>query len=97
MCIRDSNNPAGTFVWRLISGTNRLSMHSYGVAIDINLNLSHYWQWDCRCKDENVPLSYRNKIAAQVVEIFEKHGFIWGGKWYHYDTMHFEYRRELLL
>ena len=90
------DNPAGTFVWRLISGTNRLSMHSYGVAIDINLNLSHYWQWDCRCKDENVPLSYRNKIAAQVVEIFEKHGFIWGGKWYHYDTMHFEYRPELL-
>jgi hypothetical protein len=29
--------------------------------------------------------------------VFEKHGFIWGGKWYHYDTMHFEYRPELLL
>lgn len=26
----------------------------------------------------------------------EKHGFIWGGCWYHYDTMHFEYRPELL-
>jgi type I restriction enzyme R subunit len=24
------------------------------------------------------------------VQIFEKRGFIWGGKWYHYDTMHFE-------
>ncbi|MDP3291618.1 MAG: M15 family metallopeptidase, partial [Sulfuricurvum sp.] len=24
------------------------------------------------------------------------HGFIWGGRWYHYDTMHFEYRPELL-
>lgn len=91
------NNPAGTFSWRVISGTNRLSMHSYGTAIDINLNLSHYWQWDCRCKDENVPLKYRNLIATKVVEIFEKHGFIWGGKWYHYDTMHFEYRPELLL
>lgn len=91
------NNPAGTFSWRVISGTNRLSMHSYGTAIDINLNLSHYWQWDCRCKDESVQLKYRNLIAAQVVEIFEKHGFIWGGKWYHYDTMHFEYRPELLL
>ncbi|MCP1383701.1 M15 family metallopeptidase [Runella salmonicolor] len=91
------NNPAGTFSWRVISGTNRLSMHSYGTAIDINLNLSHYWQWDCRCKDEAIQLKYRNLIAAQVVEIFEKHGFIWGGKWYHYDTMHFEYRPELLL
>ena len=28
--------------------------------------------------------------------IFEKHGFIWGGRWYHYDTMHFEYRPELV-
>jgi peptidoglycan LD-endopeptidase CwlK len=28
--------------------------------------------------------------------VFEKHGFIWGAKWYHYDTMHFEYRPELL-
>jgi hypothetical protein len=30
------------------------------------------------------------------VDIFERHGFIWGGKWAHYDTMHFEYRPELL-
>ena len=32
----------------------------------------------------------------EIVRIFEKHGFIWGGRWYHYDTMHFEYRPELL-
>jgi peptidoglycan L-alanyl-D-glutamate endopeptidase CwlK len=31
------------------------------------------------------------------VTIFENHGFIWGGKWYHFDTMHFEYRPELLV
>jgi peptidoglycan LD-endopeptidase CwlK len=30
------------------------------------------------------------------VRVFEKHGFIWGGRWYHYDTMHFEYRPELI-
>jgi len=30
------------------------------------------------------------------VAVFERHGFIWGGKWFHYDTMHFEYRPELL-
>jgi len=22
---------------------------------------------------------------------------VWGGKWYHYDTMHFEYRPEILM
>ena len=31
-----------------------------------------------------------------IVDVFERNGFIWGGKWYHYDTMHFEYRPELL-
>ena len=29
-----------------------------------------------------------------IVHIFEKHGFIWGGRWLHYDTMHFEFRPE---
>ena len=23
-------------------------------------------------------------------------GAIWGGRWFHYDTMHFEYRPELI-
>ena len=30
------------------------------------------------------------------VRVFEKHWFIRGGRWHHYDTMHFEYRPELL-
>ena len=40
------------------------------------------------------PIATRSRI--EIVEIFERHGFIWGGKWYHYDTMHFEYRPELI-
>jgi hypothetical protein len=28
--------------------------------------------------------------------VFEKHGFVCGGKWYHFDTMHFEYRPEII-
>ncbi len=39
---------------------------------------------------------WRNRIPVEIVRIFERHGFIWGGAWYHYDTMHFEYRPELL-
>jgi len=31
-----------------------------------------------------------------LVEIFERYGFIWGGKWLHYDTMHFEFRPDLI-
>lgn len=89
---------AGTYSWRVIKGTTRLSTHSYGIAIDINTAHSNYWQWDNKTTDESrrIP-QYVNRIPWEIVEIFEKHGFIWGGKWYHYDTMHFEYRPELLI
>ena len=80
----------GTFNWRNIAGTNRLSTHSFATAIDINTEYSDYWQWSKNLK-------YKNKIPMDIVEIFEKYGFIWGGKWYHFDTMHFEYRPELLI
>jgi hypothetical protein len=89
-------NIAGTFNWRKIAGTNRLSMHSFGMTIDINTKYSNYWQWDCKCKNEATKLNYKNKIPKELVSIFEKYGFIWGGNWYHYDTMHFEYRPELI-
>lgn len=90
------SNIGGTFKWRFINGTNRLSMHSFGMTIDINVKYSNYWQWDCSCKNEELKLGYKNNIHFEIIEIFEKYGFIWGGKWYHYDTMHFEYRPELL-
>jgi hypothetical protein len=88
-------NIGGTFNWRNISGTNRLSAHSFGITIDINTSHSNYWQWDCGCKNENTKLGFKNKIPIEIVKIFEKNGFIWGGRWYHYDTMHFEYRPEM--
>ena len=87
---------AGTFNWRKISGTNRQSAHSYGIAIDICLTKSNYWKWDNPRKKETDRITYKNRIPMELVEIFEKHGFIWGGRWYHYDTMHFEFRPELL-
>jgi len=36
-------------------------------------------------------------LDTPPVEVFKRHGFTWGGKWHHYDTMHFEYRPELFL
>jgi hypothetical protein len=97
--VKYCKNPGGTFNWRTISGTTRLSTHSFGTTIDINIDFSNYWQWDTKDwkqHGEDVELSYKNRIPMQIVQIFEKYGFIWGGKWYHYDTMHFEYRPELL-
>jgi hypothetical protein len=82
---------AGTYNCRFIEGTRQRSMHAYGVAIDINVDLSDYWRWS-----GGEGARYRNRIPFEIVEIFERHGFIWGGKWRHFDTMHFEYRPELM-
>jgi hypothetical protein len=82
----------GTFVWRPIAGTDRQSAHSYGVSVDINVKLSHYWRW----QKPPAPLRWQNQIPEAIVRAFEAEGFIWGGRWKHYDTMHFEYRPELL-
>jgi poly-gamma-glutamate synthesis protein (capsule biosynthesis protein) len=83
---------AGTFVWRKIAGTNRQSAHSYGVSIDLDTSVSAYWRW----QRPPAPLRWRNQIPQAIVDAFEADGFIWGGRWFHYDTMHFEYRPELL-
>lgn len=86
-------NIGGTYKWRKISQTNRLSAHSFGIAIDINVAKSHYWLWDLKQK------TFRNNlqdIPLEIIQAFEKEGFIWGGRWWHYDTMHFEYRPEIL-
>lgn len=85
---------AGTYTCRPIAGTGRASMHGFGIAIDIALAHAHYWRWTRPGQDGRD--AYRNVIPHEIVAIFEKHGFIWGGKWYHYDTMHFEYRPEIL-
>jgi hypothetical protein len=86
--------PAGTLNCRVIAGTERLSAHGSGTAIDIATRHAHYWQWSKRGISSRY--IWRNEIPMEIVEIFEKHEFIWGGKWYHYDTMHFEYRPELI-
>lgn len=82
----------GTFTYRKVAGTERLSNHSFGTAIDIVVAQSAYWKWDF---DKTGKFSYSNKIPQEIIDIFESEKFIWGGKWYHYDTMHFEYRPEL--
>jgi hypothetical protein len=85
---------AGTYNCRPIAGTNRISAHGHGIAIDIALKHSDYWR-NAKAGDDGA-YAYKNAIPMEIVRIFEKHGFIWGGKWHHYDTMHFEYRPEFL-
>lgn len=85
---------ATTYAYRAIKDTDRLSMHSFGIAIDLAPNTTQYWKGEA--SSETAKIGYKNTMPLSIVRIFEKHGFIWGGRWYHYDTMHFEYRPELL-
>jgi len=84
---------AGVLSCRSVADTGRMSMHGYAAAIDLNLKYSDYWLW----AGKNKKIPYKNRMPLEIIDIFERHGFIWGGKWYHYDTMHFEYRPELLI
>lgn len=75
----------GCYNFRRMRGGARLSMHAYGIAIDID-------------PDKN-PLGKPYKESAgmmpmAVVEIFEKHGWEWGGRWGNRaDCQHFQAAR----
>jgi hypothetical protein len=89
--------------WRNIAITESRSLHSYGVAIDLRPKsigrLQTYWLWTSQYRSDwfNVPYEERYHPPEAVIKIFEAHGFAWGGKWNRFDTMHFEYRPEILI
>lgn len=83
---------SGTFNYRVISGTNRLSPHSFGIAIDLASNKSDYWKW----ASKEAGKKRLNSYPKNIVKIFENNNFIWGGKWKHFDILHFEYRPEFI-
>ena len=85
-----------SFYWRAVRGAQRLSAHSYGIAFDIGDEYSDYWLLTNEGATELDTIIYRNRIPQEIIDIFEKHGFISGARWYHYDTMHFEFRPELI-
>ena len=95
--LRSYLKSSGSFYWRKVRGANRQSAHSYGMTIDIAVAKSDYWLWKNPGKKETEKIVYANRFPKELILIFEKHGFIWGGRWYHYDTMHFEFRPEILM
>lgn len=84
---------SGTYNYRVIQDTGLLSPHSYGIAIDLNKNDSDYWKWVTKEKGDLRIASY----PKELVQVFEKYGFVWGGKWSHFDILHFEYKPEVIL
>lgn len=86
-------NNTSAFNYRAIAGTDRLSNHSYGRAIDINPVQNPYTQRDGLV----VPLgacydpAQKGTITTEVASLFKSYGWDWGGDWKERkDWQHFE-------
>ncbi|MDH5671058.1 MAG: M15 family metallopeptidase [Myxococcales bacterium] len=89
-----ASQTAGAFNPRNVRGADRKSAHAFGIAVDVATELSDYHRWS---RDSSGQPRHRNRVPLAIVDAFEREGFLWGGRWYHLDTMHFEYRPELML
>ncbi|MGI8706798.1 MAG: M15 family metallopeptidase [Actinomycetota bacterium] len=71
----------GCFGPRFISRdpTGRISHHAWGIAFDLNVA-------------EN-PVGSKPNLNQGLVQVIEKWGFTWGGRWLIPDGMHFEWKR----
>ena len=69
----------GCFNVRKKRGLNSLSLHSWGIAIDINA------AWN--------GLGKTPTMSAKLVKCFTDAGFEWGGTWTRKDGMHFQLNR----
>ncbi len=67
---------AGCYYPRYIAGTQQLSLHAFGIALDLNVSGNQRGS--------------AGEMDRTVVEIFKKWGFAWGGDWGYTDPMHFE-------
>lgn len=66
----------GCFNIRKKVSNNSYSLHSWGVAIDINAKENGYGVWP--------------ELNRDLAECFEQSGFEWGGRWVVPDGMHFQ-------
>lgn len=75
----------GTYNWRPKSTGGELSLHSFGISIDINPDTNPYHD------------SPAHDIPPAVADIFKRNGFGWGGDWKGAkDWMHFQYEGQPL-
>ena len=66
----------GCFNIRKKRGLSSMSLHSWGIAVDVNAF-------------EN-GLGQKSKLSKEFVECFTTSGFDWGGTWKRKDGMHFQ-------
>jgi len=67
---------AGCYYPRFIAGSTKLSNHSFGLALDLNVPGNQR--------------GTVGEMDRGVVAIFKRWGFAWGGDWGYTDPMHFE-------
>lgn len=68
----------GGYTWRTQRGsTTKLSMHSFGAALDFNA--------------ETNALGTPGDMSAGIVQVFESCGWTWGGRFHRPDPMHFQF------
>lgn len=85
-----SDNNSSCFNFRYVSYTNRISLHGYGLAVDINPLYNPYIKTvdgekiiapanstDFEDRQKNFP--YKIEENDLCCKLFAEHGFIWGG------------------
>ncbi|WP_101523002.1 M15 family metallopeptidase [Nocardioides houyundeii] len=75
----DPDQYAGCYHPRFIAGSTQLSLHAFGIAVDLNVPGNQR--------------GTVGEMDPRVVAIFERWGFAWGGRWSWTDPMHFEMDR----
>ena len=88
-------NNSSAFNYRHIIGTQRLSNHSFGRAIDINPMQNPYYARDGRkypaASSYDVEALGTLTSNSEAVAIFKSRGWVWGGDWtVPVDFQHFE-------
>ena len=92
------DNNSSAFCYRVMTGSNKISKHSYGVAIDINPLQNPYIKGRYIAPIEGMSYANReNKRKGMIYKdddcykAFTKRGWIWGGEWESVkDYQHFE-------
>lgn len=92
-----SDNNSSCYNNRTIAGTNKISMHALGLAVDINPALNPYlaangvWYPNESHIDRSIMEPGMFNEYHPIVQAFIERGFEWGGSWERPDYHHFEW------